>query len=313
LRWISILVLVMLAGTARADDAAAKALFDEGRVLFAEGTYGAACKKLRASFELNKLSGTGAMLGACYEKLGRFASAWSAYRDAASLAEKQGNADRAAAARALADGLKPKLAWLTIDATAVTRAEVSIDGVVQPPDSLGSAIPVDAGPHVLEATALDHKPWQHTIDIQDGEKQQVTIPALVVDPTRRLALEKRVADERRIVRRRKLMAYTFIGAGAASLAVASTLGVLANQQWDRARAAGCNDNGTCPSGPGLDEVNGAATKADLATYVGAAGVLLVGAGIFVRLTTPKQRAERELRLMPAVSGSSAGVALGGRF
>src|SRR3954470_2586769 len=110
-----------MAGEARADDAAAKALFDQGKTLFAEGKYGEACQKLEASYAMNKLSGTGGLLGACFEKLGRVASAWAAYRASAAIAERQGNSERAAAARASAAELEPKLAWLTIDASAVGK------------------------------------------------------------------------------------------------------------------------------------------------------------------------------------------------
>lgn len=314
---ILLIVLLGLSSSARADDATAKALFDQGKTLFAEGKYGEACVKLEASFKMKELSGTGGLLGACYEKIGRLASAWSAYRDSAVMAEKQGNAERAAASREKAAELLPKLAHVAIDATAIAKipkVKLTIDGTEQVLSALGDPIPVDAGQHLVEATAIDYKPSKQTIDIQDGENQKLAIPVLVEDPTRRLALEKRVAEEHRIARRRKLMTYGFVGAGGASLVAATTLGLLAKRQWSRARDLGCTDSGTCPMGSGgVDEVNGAATKADVATYVGAAGLLLVGAGVFVRLTSPKPHTERELRLLPTASGTAAGVVVEGRF
>ncbi|MEO8703829.1 MAG: hypothetical protein ABI867_27510 [Kofleriaceae bacterium] len=311
MRFLVVIGLVIGVGEARADDAAAKALFDQGKTLFAEGKYGEACQKLEASYTLNKLSGTGGLLGACFEKIGRFASAWSAYRDSAVIADRQGNAERAAAARQSAAELTGKLAWLTVDAKAalaIRGVRITIDGHVPPVGLFGAPFPVDAGPHLIEAAALDYKPWKQTIDIADGEKQQVALPRLVEDPTRRLVLERRAADERRIAHRRKVMFYGFVGGGAGALAVATTLGILAHGQWGRARDLGCDDRGTCPTAGGATEVDGAATKADVATYVGAAGLLLVGAGIVVRLTSPT-RAQKELRLMP----SGTGVALGGTF
>src|SRR6188474_1578744 len=83
---------------AHADEPAAKALFDQGKTLFAEGKYGEACAKLEASFKLAALSSTRGLLGACYEKVGRLASAWAAYRDSAAIADRTGNGERAAAA-----------------------------------------------------------------------------------------------------------------------------------------------------------------------------------------------------------------------
>ena len=309
--------VLVLAGTpARADDAAAKALFDEGKTLFAEGQFGKACAKLEASWKQAQLSGTRGLLGLCYEKLGRFASAWAAYRDSADIAARQGNADRAATARAAAAELLPKLAYVTIDASAlagVPKVKVTIDGTEFELKGLGSPIPVDSGQHLVEATANDYTPWKHTIDIQDTEKQQLAIPKLVEDPTRRLLLEARLRDEQQIAHRRKRIALALTAGGGGALVVATTLGVLAYRQWGSAKDAGCSGSGACPTSAGKADVNGAALKADLATYIGAGGLALVGAGVFVYLTSPKPREKRELELTPSIGPGAAGLVLGGRF
>jgi len=314
---LAIALLVLLcAMPARADDAAAKALFDQGKTLFAEGKYGEACDKLEASFKLAALSSTRGLLGACYEKVGKLASAWAAYRDSAAIADRQGNAERAQAARDKATELEPKLARITIDASAAATTpglKVLVDGVEQPAAALGSELPIDAGPHVLEATAVDHTPWKTTIDIQDGERQKVAVQAPTPDPTRRLLIEQRVADEQRIAHRRKVIAYGLVGGGAVSLGVSLTLGILARGQWSDAKDAGCTSDGICPTPAGTDLVDRAATKADIATYVGGAGLLLVGAGVVVYLTSPKPHTEAELRLVPSGGPGTAGVTLLGRF
>lgn len=301
---------------ARADEPAAKALFDQGKTLFAEGKYGEACEKLEASFKLAALSSTRGLLGACYEKVGRLASAWVAYRDSAAIAERQGFVERATAAREKATELEPKLARVTIDTSAVRTlpgVRVTIDGTEQPRAALGSELPIDAGPHVFEATAQDHKAWTTTVDIEDGERQTVVVEPLVSDPTRRLLIEQRVADERQIARRRKLIAYGLLAGGGAGVGVSVTLALLARSQWHRARDAGCTDGGLCPTGAGTRDVDGAALKADLATYIGGAGLLLAGAGLVVHLTSPTPRTAAELELAPSITPSAAGVSLQGRF
>jgi tetratricopeptide (TPR) repeat protein len=121
MKWLVILVLLVAPAHADVDagaDARAKVLFDEGKTLFAEGKYGAACEKLDASFKLSRLSSTRGLLAACFETIGKLASAWVAYRDSAAIAEKQGNAERAQAAREKAAELEPKLAWLTLETAA---------------------------------------------------------------------------------------------------------------------------------------------------------------------------------------------------
>jgi tetratricopeptide (TPR) repeat protein len=301
---------------AHAEEPAAKALFDQGKTLFAEGKYGEACAKLEASFKLAALSSTRGMLGACYEKIGRLASAWVAYRDSAAIAERQGNAERAGAAREKAAELEPRLARLTIDTAAVRTVagiKIAIDGTEQPAAALGSELPIDAGPHVIEATAEDYKPWKSTIDIQDGERQKVVIEPLVADPTRRILIEQRVEDERRVARRRQYMAYGLIGGGGLGVGVGVTLALLARSQWHRAQDAGCTESGICPTTAGARDVDGAALKADVATYVGGVGLLLIGAGVFVYLTSPTPRTEAELKLAPSITPTAASVTLEGRF
>lgn len=312
---VAIVMLLVGFGVARADDAAAKALFDQGKTLFAEGKYGEACGKLEASFKLSPASSTRGLLGACYEKIGKLASAWAAYRDSAAIADRQGNAERAQAAREKAVELEPKLAKVTI-ATGAAKTpgiKISIDGVEQPAAALNTELPIDAGLHVLAASATDYKPWKTTIDIQDGERQNHVVPALVADPTRRLLIAERVEEEQRVARRRKQIAYGLLGGGGLAVGVAATLGVLARSQWHDAKAAGCSEDGGCPTTAGTQDVDGAALKADIATYVGGAGLLLVGAGVFVYLTTPTPRTEAELLLAPSVTQGAAGVVLQGRF
>jgi hypothetical protein len=262
------------------------------------------------------LSSTRGLLGECYEKVGRLASAWVAYRDSAAIADRQGNAERANAAREKAAELEPKLARVTIDASAVRATpgiEVTLDGTVQPQAALGTELPIDSGPHVIEATAEDYAPWKATLDIEDGDRQNVVVKPLVPDPTRRLMFEQRVADERRVAHRRTQIAVGLIGGGGVGVGVAITLGLLARSQWHRAQDAGCTDDGICPTDAGTRAVDGAALKADVATYLGGVGLLLVGAGVFVHVTSPKPRTEAELKLAPSITSSAATLVLEGRF
>ncbi len=309
-------VICMLAGTAAADDAAAKALFDQGKALFADGKYGDACAKLEASFKLAAVSSTRGLLGACYEKVGRLASAWAAYRDSAAIADRQGNAERANAAREKAAELEPKLARVTLDARAVAKlpaSKVTIDGIEQPTAALGAELPIDAGPHVIEARADEHKPWTTTLDIEDGERKTIVIAPLTADPTRRLLIEQRVADERRVAQRRKRIAYSLLAGGGVGVGVGITLGLLARSQWRSALDAGCTDDGRCPTDAGRRDVDGAALKADLATYIGGAGLLVAGAGLFVLVTSPRPRTAAELQVAPSVSSTAAVLSVEGRF
>src|SRR5215510_2702683 len=71
-----------------ADKAVADGLFDAGRRLIEQGDYAAACDKFQASVEKVAQLGAEHSLATCYEKVGKTASAWSAYRRLAIAARK---------------------------------------------------------------------------------------------------------------------------------------------------------------------------------------------------------------------------------
>ena len=91
-------VLPALAPAARAaspqDKAAAQALFDEGMKQFKAGNFKEACPKFEASLARFEGLGTRGKLAECYEKVGKVASAWAAYREVAVYAKRAGDKRR---------------------------------------------------------------------------------------------------------------------------------------------------------------------------------------------------------------------------
>jgi hypothetical protein len=314
MKWLVTIALLVHAGPAIAEeinasaDARAKVLFDEGKTLFAEGNYGKACEKLDASFKLSRLSGTRGLLAACFEKIGKLASAWVAYRDSAAIADKQGHAERAQAARDKAAELAPKLAWLTLEARASKQLagfKVTIDGIEQPVSSLDSALPIDGGPHVVEADAPHYKPWRKTLDVEDGEKQTVAIEALVYDPS-----EENVARSKEKSSRRKVIGLGIAGSGVAAVGVAVAFGVSAKLGWDSARDAGCNSDGVCPNQSSKTKLESASRNANVASVFGVAGLVVAGAGLALYFTAPKTE---RATIVPAIGREGASVLVQGRF
>ena len=168
------------------DKAAAQALFDQGLSHMREGKLEQACGELERSEALERGIGTMLYLAECYEKLGRNASAWALFREAASVAAAQGETDRARVGNSRADRLEPTLPRLTLQ----VAPENHIDGFellrngqpVRAP-SWGVAVPVDAGEHVLSARAPGKLGWTQTITVHaNGERLEVQVPALAVDP-----------------------------------------------------------------------------------------------------------------------------------
>lgn len=164
--------------------AAAEALFNQGRSLVAGGKFAEACPKFEASQQLDPGLGTLLNLADCYEKLGKTASAWAEYKEAIPLARAAGSKVREDLATQRAKALESRLSMLTIRAMSGGSAEESAgldirrDGVPVQPAELGSPIPVDPGPHTVEATAPGKQKWSSTVQLNDAQKLVVDVPAL---------------------------------------------------------------------------------------------------------------------------------------
>jgi tetratricopeptide (TPR) repeat protein len=84
------------------NSAQAEVLFKEGQQLIADKKFAEACQRLAASFKLDPQPNTELLQGLCYSKLGKTASAYNAFIDAASMLPKGGDAQKYAADQARA-------------------------------------------------------------------------------------------------------------------------------------------------------------------------------------------------------------------
>ncbi len=165
-----------------ADAALAQSLFDEARHLMIANRFAEACPKLAESQRLDPAVGTLLNLAVCNERLGKTATAWAEYRDAESIAKREGRPDRVTYAREHATRLEPRLSRLFLVRANGNRdpdLEVRLDGVVVGEPALGSPIPVDPGPHRIEARAAGKKPWSLEVTFgEQAEEKHAAIPAL---------------------------------------------------------------------------------------------------------------------------------------
>ena len=164
---------------ARADAAAARALFDDARKLAASGSYPAACPKFEESYKLDPGMGTLFNLADCWEHLGKTASAWVRFREVADAASRAGQADREKIARNRAAALEPKLSRLVVQVKAANGVDVTKDGAPFGSAQWDTPIPVDPGAHTLEAKAPLKMPWSRTVDVPaNGTTITIVVPAL---------------------------------------------------------------------------------------------------------------------------------------
>jgi hypothetical protein len=171
---LAFLVTALAASPAQAqaqDQAAARALFNDARDLMGQGKFDQACPKLEAASKLYSGSGVLLNLGDCYEHLGRTASAWNEFGEAASAAERTGRADDQAEAKKRQGALDPKLSKIVIRvAKAAPGLVVKRDGTALDPAAWGIAIPVDPGSHTVTAEGGGRSPWSTTVNVTDAAK-----------------------------------------------------------------------------------------------------------------------------------------------
>jgi serine/threonine-protein kinase len=170
------------AQTSAADKAMAEMLFDRGVNLMKQGQFAQACAQLEQSQTIERGIGTLLYLAECYEKLGRTASAWAMFREAASAARAEGQLDRAKTGNARADRLEPQLSKLSIHVSAASAPAgltVLRNGQPVPPGIWGQPMPVDPGEQRVEARASGYAPWMVTINLPpNGAALSVDVPEL---------------------------------------------------------------------------------------------------------------------------------------
>jgi hypothetical protein len=324
LRVSALAAVVALAATATtrpavaqpgANDAAADALFDEGVALRNAGDRAAACDRFRQSYRLAAARGTLLNIAEFFEAEGLLASAWAAYRTLADEAEAAGDRERLAIARTKATELGPRLAYLTVvasGAAAIADLEVRRDGARLPAGTLGQAIPIDAGVHTLEVSAAGHHGWSTQVEIVDGARRRVEIPALEPMPEPPPSPPPATADDRVTSSRRRHPRATaglvMIAGGSLSAAVGLGFGTAA---WRAGNDADphCDEALMC-SPYGAERMEDARRLAGRANVLVGIGAAVAVAGAVLWWTAPDGA---EVSVAPVAGPGVVGVTIGGRL
>ena len=146
------------------------------------GRYAEACPKFAEARKLAPDS-TPALHGMaqCYEKAGKWASAWTRYRELAVEMKAHGD-DRAKAALDRAAELAKILSTVRIkvDAPDTPGLILRLDREEFPRAMFGTGVNVDPGDHILEATAPGFEVWQTHFTIGDhNDTREIQVPSLV--------------------------------------------------------------------------------------------------------------------------------------
>jgi hypothetical protein len=323
----SVFLVMVGAGQARGelpgtgDLATADALFVDGKRLAAEQRFAEACARFGASMALSPRLGVALNLADCYEHLGRTASAWVAFGEAAALARRLGDLretfalDRQAA-------LAPRLSRIRIaPAGAVVEGLVVMrDGARVQPEAYGVDVPVDPGHHVVDVTAPGRRPWSAEVTISgEGELVTVEVPELErapAPPVASVSARVPVAVARPATptsfapdpgRRRTTPAlWIALGASAAGIGAGTGFGLAARSLWRQARPD-CDASSHC-SDAAAALVDRSRRDGDLSTGAFALGGAALITAVVLYVTAPRTT---PVRVTPELASGGARVAVSG--
>jgi hypothetical protein len=308
------------AATSESDEAAARALFADGRRLAAAGDYPAACERFENSYKLDPGIGTNFNLADCFEHVGRIASAWTRFLDVATATKVAGQLERERIARARAAALEPRLSKLVLRVSGAPRGlTVHRDGADVPAPLWGALLPVDPGDHVIEATAPSKRPWSTKVSIASTtEVVFVDVPRLDDEAPPRAAATV-VAPQPAAEHWWRTAPRSTLWLGGFGLAALATGAVFAVRfELENAEAESlCQPNSRCLNPgdkPKHDSAVEAATRDRAIYYVaGAVGVASVATASYLwwrsARRAPPSRSGGDVAVAPSVGVNGIGLAL----
>lgn len=162
------------------DESAAARLFREGRALLVEGRLAEACAKLEQSQRLEPRLGTKLNVAFCQEQLGKLATAWRSFQEAASLARGAADSEREQFARSRVAALEPRVPRLLVRVATGAGANppmILLDGVPLSDADEGEPLLLDPGVHVVVAWRGSNEYWRTTVTLGESEHMTVSVPA----------------------------------------------------------------------------------------------------------------------------------------
>jgi hypothetical protein len=325
----AIALSIVLAPTRAAADpsaterATAEALFQQGTELMSEKRFAAACEKFEGSQQLDPALGTMLRLADCYDRVGRSASAWALFREAASVARTRGEPDRERIATERAGDLEKRLTKIELKVdrkSAPAGLEIQLNGVNVPRATWDAPVPVDPGKQRIVASAPDRASWSSTLDVAEGGGvRSVEVPALAPKPRAESPESSAsVASAREASGRgstQRTLGYTAGGLGIIGLAVGGVLSVKAyGEKQDSLAQCRVDDPNACTA-QGKDMRDSAKQSANTATLAFVAGGALLAGGFALVLSAPSEARTptRELKASATFSGGGAGIRLEGTW
>lgn len=308
------------AGAALADEldapkaAAARSVFDDAKRLMEAGKYAEACPKFAESNRLDPGMGVKYRLAICYETTGRLASAWVLFTQVADEAAAAKMVDREKVARERADNLRLKLPKMLVlvpaDVASTRGLELKLDGEPLGPALYGTALPVDAGKHVISVVAPGKRQWETTAEASEAATITVTIPSLKEEPQVTVAPTATTTATTAPPAAwggRHTAGVVIAGLGLVGLGIGAALGVDTLGKHSDSNAA-CPTRTGC-SAEAIELENAAKTSATGSTIGFIAGGVALAGGAVLFLTAPwpfgsDKKSEAVVRVRASAQGAT---------
>jgi serine/threonine-protein kinase len=323
----SLCVAFTLASTApaRADEVAdAEALFNQAKQLREEGNYADACPMFEDSQRLDPQLGTLINIADCYEKLGKWATAWARYKAAIEIAEKRGD-DRIDFVREGKERVEPKVPKVIIAVTSAAEGLTIERGGVELSNTMyGVELPVDPG--MVPVTV---KRGDQVLETREIEAKEGGVARLELDLAAIAAANPPPPEPEPVVQPAPMpvgpydpthrnVGIIVSAVGATALLVAGGLEIGALVKKGQANASDSCVNKFC-SQAGLDAAESAKTFAEVGQWVGVGGLITLAVGATIFFTAPSEPDDEEAALLlpwfdaDPRAGAAGGLQVGGRF
>jgi hypothetical protein len=311
------------------DKASATLLYDEASKLMTAGKTEQACPKFAESQRLDPQLGTMLHLADCLQKIGRTASAWANFREAAEIAAHRSDG-REKTARARATALEPTLSKLIIDVAPAAKSigvKVERDGIVVGAPLWGTAVPVDPGSHAVTASAEGKKTWSGTITVAaGGQTATISVPELEAQASSPQPIAAQPSPAAPVSastgadvtssgsRGAPVAALVVGGAGVVGIGVGVAFLLKSSSTRQKATDLCGGDTENCTGLAKKPEVDDLDHQANSQKMIGVAGLAVGGAALatgVVLFVTSKKPAPTEAFVRPTIA--PGGLGLFGRF
>jgi hypothetical protein len=319
LRWsafsLPVLGVALSSQTAHAQDkkelSKARANFQRAIELEQAGNYTTALETFRDVGQVRMTPQVRFHIATCEEKLGRLVTALGGYQLAFADADSVGDDFKAEVDRAVTR-LQASIPKLVISRGAgAEAAEIELDGVALGASSVGVPVPLDPGPHSVNAKAPDSQPFSQTVTIAENEQKDIEVVLIPIPPEQRASFASGGPMEKQ---RSRAIPYVIGGVGVASLIGSGVLfGLRQSTLSDLESKCGAGRQ-SCPSNS-RGEVSNLSlynTTAQIALGVGVVGV---GTAVGILLWQRKHPTTTATGMMflPSAPNSLAGASWAGRF